>query len=110
MSLIALLILVIGGFMAFKYIGTSMEKKQIKKEIFDTVGTVRGGELGNAEVAEIIENILKRSDIEILELSTDVNRSTNVIHYHLKYRIETDYLLFKKSEIVEVNEQIENYG
>ncbi len=49
MNLVVFLILVLGGFMAFKYIATGIEKKQIKKEVFDSLGSMRGGEIGKRE-------------------------------------------------------------
>ncbi len=109
MSLITLVILVLGGFMAFKFIGSNLEKKQIKKEVYDTLGTLRGGSRGAAAMTETIEEVLSKKKIEVLELSSELD-AKNVFHYYFKYRIVTDYLLFKKSEIVEVNDQIENYN
>jgi hypothetical protein len=110
MSLITFVILAFGVFMAFKYIGTSLEKKQIKKEVFDTLGNTRGGDMGNAEIMDLIDGILKKKKVEVLEVSAEVDRTKSIIHYSFKYKIDTDYFLFKRSEIVSVVEQIENYG
>jgi hypothetical protein len=108
-SLVATVILVAVAFMGFKYIGTSLEKKQIKKEVFDTLGTTRGGDRTDADIEQVIEDILTRRGLEILELSAHLDAG-NVIRYTFSYRIVTNYLVFKKSEVVEVNDQIENYG
>ncbi|MCU0235973.1 MAG: hypothetical protein MUC72_02700 [Acidobacteria bacterium] len=109
MSLIAMLILVVGGYMAFKYIGTGITKKQIKKEVFDTLGSTRGGDRDNAQLVAIIEDILVKKNVEILDVAAELdNRS--VIHYSFSYRIETDYLFFKSSEVVDVEGAIENFG
>lgn len=110
MSLIALVILVLGGFMAFKFIGTNLEKKQIKKDVFNAIGDVRGRDFADAELQGIIEEILVKKGVEILELGASLDKGRAIIHYSFKYRIETDYLLFKHSEIVEIVDQIENYG
>jgi hypothetical protein len=105
MSLIALLVLATAGYMAFKYIGSGMEKKQIKKEVFDTLGGSRGA----ADMTTAIEQVLQRKKIEVLALSSELD-ARNVFHYRFQYKLETDYLLFKKSEVVEVVDQIENYN
>jgi hypothetical protein len=109
MSLIAILVMAVAGYMAFKYIGSGMEKKQVKKEVFDTLGTVRGGSRGAADMTEAIEGVLQRKKIEVLEMGSELD-SRNVFHYRFTYKLVTDYLLFKKSEIVEVVDQIENYN
>jgi len=108
-SLIVFVILAFGAFLAFKYVGTNLEKKQIKKEVFDTLGNTRGGDMGNAEITALIEDILKKKGVEVLEVSADVNRS-GLINYSFQYRINTDYFLFQRSEVVAVVGQIENYG
>lgn len=109
MSLIAMIILVAGGFMAFKYIGTEMGKKQIKKEVFDTLGTYRGGQMTDVRATEIIEEILTKKQVEILDVAAGIN-SSNYIDYSFSYRLQTDYLLFKRSEIIEVAGEIANYN
>ncbi|MDD8013167.1 MAG: hypothetical protein PHX05_06805 [Acidobacteriota bacterium] len=108
MSLIAMVILAMVGYMAFKFIGTNLEKKQIKKEVFDTLGTYRGSQMDDARAMEIIENILLKHKTEILELDAHLNKE-QVIQYSFKYKIDSDYLLFKRSEIVEVADEISNY-
>lgn len=110
MSLIALAILVVGGYMAFKYIGTGIEKKQIKKEVFDTLGSTRGGDKSNAELVAMIEGILAKREVEILDVAASLDRGNSIIRYSFSYRIETNYLLFKRSEIVEIVDEISNYG
>lgn len=110
MSLIALAVLVLGGFMAVKFIGTNLDKKQIKKDVFNAIGEVRGHDFTDAELQGIIQEILVKKGVEILELNASLDRGKAMINYSFKYRIETDYWLFKRSEIVEVLDQIENYG
>lgn len=109
LSLIAMFILVVGGYMAFKYIGSGIMKKQIKKEVFDTLGITRGGDKGNAQLVAIIEDILAKNNVEILDVAAELD-SRSVIRYSFSYRLEINYLFFKKSEIVDVVGEIENYG
>jgi hypothetical protein len=110
MSLIAMAILIVGGFMAFKYIGSNLEKKQIKKEVFDTLGSTRGGDKDDAELVGLIEEVLKKRQIEVLDVAATLDRGNSVIRYSFSYRIVIDYLFFRRSEIVEVIDQIENFG
>ncbi|MCU0275717.1 MAG: hypothetical protein MUF02_02485 [Acidobacteria bacterium] len=107
-SLIATLLLALAGFMAFKYIGSNLEKKQIKKEVYDTLGIARSGDKTNADFVAVIEEILAKKGVEILSVTADTERG--VIRYSFSYRIETDYFLFKRSETIEVMGEIESYG
>jgi len=109
MSLIAATILLLGGFMAFKYIGTSLEKKQIKKEVFDTLGTFRGSQMDRTKAMESIEEVLQKKQVEILEVYAEIDGG-GVIHYSFKYKIDTNYLIFKGSETIEVVGEIANYS
>ncbi len=109
MSMIAMVVLAMGAYMAFKYIGTNLEKKQIKKEVFDTLGTFRGSQMDSAKAMETIEDILLKKKVEVLEVYAVLDRE-NVIHYSFKYKIDSNYLLFKRSEIVEVADEIANYS
>ncbi len=108
MSLIAIAILAIGGYMAFQYIGSNLEKKQIKKEIFDTLGSTRGGDRDDAALMAVIEEILLKHDIEILEIAARLEGG--VIRYSFSYRMVTNFLFFKRDEVIDVVDQIENYG
>lgn len=110
MNLIVFIILVYGGFMAFKYLATGVEKKQIKIEVFDTLGSTRGGDADNAQIEATIRSILEKNKVEILEVYADVDKSKSMIYYSFKYKIVTNYLLFKPSETVEVIDEIANYG
>ena len=109
MSLIAMAILLIGGFMAFKYIGTNLAKKQIKKEVFDMLGTTRGNDRTEAQLVAMIEDILLKKGVEVLDVAFDLDGSKGMIYYSFSYRITANYLFFKRSETVEVVSEIQNY-
>ena len=109
-SLITLAVLALGGFMAFKFIGTNLEKKQIKKDVFNAIGEVRGHDFSDAELQGLVKGVLVKHGVEILELDATLERGRMIIHYSFKYKIDTDYLLFQRSEVVEEVGQIENYG
>jgi len=110
MNLIVFLILVLIGFMAFKYIATGIEKKQIKKEVFDALGSTRGGDTDNAELTAVIERILDKKQIEPIEVYAELDKNKDMIYFYYKYKIDTNYLLFRRSEIIEVEDKMASYG
>gem|GEM_PF-694461 len=110
MNLVVFLILVLGGFMAFKYIATGIEKKQIKKEVFDTLGSIRGGEMESSQIQAAIERLLEKKKIEILEVYAELDKNKGMIYFYYKYKINTNYLLFRRSEIIEVEDEMASYG
>ena len=110
MNLVVFIILVFGGFMAVKFIASGIEKKQIKKEVFDTLGSTRGADTADAQIMALIERILEKNKVEIIEVYAEVDKSKSMIYYSFKYKINTNYVLFKRSETVEVIDEIANYG
>ena len=110
MNLVVFLILVYGGFTAFKFIATGIEKKQIKKEVFDTLGSMRGGEMESDRIQAAMESVLEKKKIEILDVYADLDKSKGVIYFSYKYKIDTDCILFKRSQIVEIVDEMASYG
>jgi hypothetical protein len=108
-NLIFFCIVVFAGFMAFKYIANGIEKKQIKKEVFDGIGVFRGSHLTDAKIKEIIGEVLGKRALEPLEVY-DEFKSNGMVYFYYKYEITVNYLLFKRKEIIEVEEDMENYG
>jgi hypothetical protein len=102
-------ILILAALLAVKYFGSGIEKKQIKKEIFDEMGVFRGSQLTDAKIREIVDQILKKRSLQPLEVYSEF-KSNGRIEFSYKYEITTDYILFKHKEIVEVVDEMENYG
>jgi hypothetical protein len=109
MSLVAIAVLLIGGFMAFRYIGTGLAKKQIKKEVFDMLGTTRGNDRSAEQLTAMIEEILLKKEVEVLDVAVDLEGGKGMIYYSFSYRITANYLFFKRGETVEVVSEIANY-
>ena len=109
MNMIVFCILVLAGVMVFKHAAGAVDKKQIKKEIYDEMGIFRGQALTEEKVAQIVTDILAKRGIEPLDISYQIDEK-NKIHYYYKYELVINYILFKRSEIVEVEGEIENYG
>ncbi len=108
MSLIAVAILAAGGFMAFKYVGSNLERKQIKKEVFDTLGIARASDRDEASLAKVIEGVLAKHQIEILDVGVELSQS--IIRYRFSYQQEVNYLFFKRVEVIEVADEMDAYG
>lgn len=103
------LILVFAAVLAVRYFGTGIEKKQIKKEIFDEMGVFRGPQLTDAKIRDIVDRVLRKRSLEPIEVNTEF-KSNGIIEFSYKYEITTDYILFKRKEIVDVVDGMENYG
>jgi hypothetical protein len=109
MSLIVFCVLVLGGVMAFKYIVNGIDNKQIKKEIFDEMGVFRGLQLTDAKIREIVGQALNKRSLQPLEVYTEF-KSNGKIYFSYKYEVTINYILFKHVEIVEVEDEMDNYG
>ena len=109
MNVIVFCIIVLAGVIAVKYLAKGIDQKQIKKEIYDTIGVLRGSTLTDAKVREIISEVLNKRSLEPLEIFTEF-RSNNKIYFSYKYEITVNYILFKRNEIVAVEDEMENYG
>lgn len=109
MNVIVFGILVLAVIIAIRFIAKGIDQKQIKKEVFDTIGVVRGSTLTDAQVREIITEVLEKKSLQPLEISVEF-KSNNKVHYSYKYEMTVNYILFKHSEIVAVEDEMENYG
>lgn len=102
-------ILALAALMAFKYFANGIEKKQIKKEIFDEMGVFRGPQLTEAKISEIIGQVLNKRSLQPLESFSEF-KSNGKIYFYYKYQIIVNYFFFKSNEIVTVEDEMENYG
>lgn len=109
-SLIILLMIVYGVFVAVKLVSASIQDTQIAKEVKDKVGYLRNSSNVSADKIqeEIIEILLKKDIIfnkdDNAAVSVEIDRATLRIHYYYKYGIETDLIFFKKKRQVEVRD------
>jgi hypothetical protein len=107
-SFLITLILVYGGFVGYKFLSGYFAKKELSKEVHDTLGRVRGGGFTSERAEEIVTGILKKRGITPLEVIVKLGEGKLVYHY--KFEQTTDYLLFQKKEVVDVTEEMEAYG
>ena len=109
MNMIVFCILVLAGLMAVKHIAAGVDKKQIKKEIFDEMGLFRGSALTDEKISDIVTAVLAKRSLEPIDVYSEFSEKGK-IYYYYKYELIINYLLFKRKEIVEVEGDMENYG
>ena len=98
---IFLLLIVYGGFVAVKLIGAKYMQSQIKNEVFDEMGLLRGvGFTSEKGEQAIIDILLKHKSVmfdkrqDVIEVIID--RKKGRIKYRFEYKIKSDLILFKK--------------
>lgn len=106
---IVLGILLLAGVMAFKYVSSQIDQKQIKKEIFDEMGVFRGPQLTQAKFEAIVTKALAKRSLEPLEMFFEISEKA-IVSFYYQYEITVNYLLFKRIETIEVEDEMENYG
>ena len=109
LSVMFFCIMILAALMAFKYITNGVEKKQIKIEIYDAMGVSRGSQLNEARIREIVEQVLNKRSLQPLEVFSEIS-SKGRIRFSYKYKVTVNYFLFKRSEIVAVEDEMDNYG
>jgi hypothetical protein len=102
-------VLVVAGAMLFKYAVSRIDQKQIKKEIFDEMGVFRGPQLTQAKFESIVAKALAKRSLEPAETSFEIS-GKGIVSFYYQYEQTVDYFLFKRTEIVEVDDVMENYG
>ena len=106
-GLIMVFLLIWGGIAIFKLASSSMTKKQIQEEVFDAVRSMRdSGDFSENKAATAIAGILDQNGIDLETASVNVKRSSGQISYDVVYELETDFLLFKKNEQVEISKAV----
>jgi hypothetical protein len=113
-TLILLIILIYGAFVAIKLLGANFQESQIKKEVYDTIGIMRGSDFTPERGAEAIRKVLRKNDNVIFdeneEDAIEINLDKRVLSYYFRFQIEIDLLLFKQMRLVEIEDAMERYG
>jgi len=113
-SLILLIILIYGGFVAIKLLGANFQKSQIKKEVYDTIGIMRGSDFTPELGVEAIKKVLQKNDNVIFDKNEDeaieIILEKNVLRYYFRFQIEINLLFFKQIKQVEIDDSMERYG
>ncbi|HLP62455.1 MAG TPA: hypothetical protein VK186_26690 [Candidatus Deferrimicrobium sp.] len=114
-GLIMLFIIFYGGYAAVKLIITSTTNTQIRKEVIDTLGTMRGADFSEEEGEKTIRNILLNYDSIIFDennedaIDVKLDRNKGTITFYYTYNTETNLLFFKQRKTVVVKEGMKSY-
>lgn len=138
-TIIFFLILFYGGFVAFKMFSTHITKGQIKNEMIDKIGFIRGMDFSEEKAEQIIMDILKAHGVS-KPLDSTGNESSSVssstgtdnngenkkveypvvkveldekeaqIYCHIEYETMVDYLLFKQRKVIVIDEKMRSYN
>jgi hypothetical protein len=111
---IFLLLLAYGGFVGVKFIGAKYMQSQIKNEVFDKIGFLRGlgftPEMGEQAIVEILlkhKSVIFDKEQGVVELTIDSRKSR--IKYNFEYKINVDLILFKKIKSIKESREIRSY-
>ncbi|MCU0285413.1 MAG: hypothetical protein MUF15_03335 [Acidobacteria bacterium] len=113
-GLIMLLIIIYGGYAAVKLIAAGTMNTQIRKEVIDTLGTMRGADFSEEEGEEAIRDILFKHDVIFDEnnentVNVVLNRDKGTITFYYTYDVETNFIFFKKIRTIKVKEGLKSY-
>lgn len=111
---IMILIVIYGAYAAIKLISASLSETQIRKEVIDTLGTMRGADFSAEDGTKAVREILMRNGIVFDENSgseaiVTIDRQRGDLRYYYKYNVEVDLLFFKKKKTVEIDEDMKSY-
>jgi hypothetical protein len=115
LSLIALLIIVYGGFAAVKLIGSSLADKHIEKAVIEELGTARGSYFSSEMGEDIVRKILKDNHVIFDEndegaVEVNMNQKKGTIEFYYRYKVEINLIFFKKMKTVEVRSEVAAYA
>lgn len=128
-TVLIILVVFYGGFVAVKIVSANLTKSQIKNEIIDKLGFVRGSdftpELGEKIIREILEeNDVMPPDNEIVfeedgetkaglkrpEIFVEKEEKTAKILFFVEYEYEVNLLLFKYKKIYTIDDEMMAYN
>ena len=115
LSFIALLLIIYGGFVAIKLLGSSFADKQIEQEVIESLGATRGSHFTEEMGVELIVKILQKNKVIFDKedkdaISVSLNHKKGTIEFYYRYRVEINLILFKKERIVEVRNEVTAYA
>jgi hypothetical protein len=133
-SILIVVVLVYGAFVAFKIISSRVTKSQIKNEIIEKFGFIRGTEFTREKGEEVIREILIAHDLytedvigeeedgdeygdkEInvesygTRISVEIQQKGSKIWFSVEYVDEINLLLFKTKARYNIEDEMLNYN
>lgn len=113
-GLIMLFIIVYGGYAAVKLIVSNAMETQIRKEVIDTLGTMRGADFSESDGIAAIKDIMQNHSVIFDEekanaVNVTLNKNKGTITFYYTYDEEINFIFFKKKKTVKVKEGLKSY-
>lgn len=132
-SILIIIVLGYGAFLAFKFISSRVTKTQIKTEILEKLGYIRGPEFTPEKGEDIIRKILidhnlysedasegevnenesedknVNAESDVTKIKVEVQQGGSKIRFTVEYMDEIDLLLFKTKAHYNIEEEMLNY-
>ncbi len=114
-GILLMLIILYGGYAAVMLISTSLMQSQIKNEVKESLGYIRGATLTNEMACDAIKDILLKKDVIFDEkdqgaVDVTIDRKAGKILYYFRYDVEINFIFFKHKKTVEAKEEMRSYG
>lgn len=135
-TIIFFVVLIYGGFVAYKILAARVTMGQIKKEIVDKIGFIRGQDFDKEKGEEIAWRILRAHDVdkpakpnnlpppstagssdseknkkeELPIVEVTVDKKASKIYIYVKYDVILDFLIFKQHKVFEIDEEMRSYS
>lgn len=138
-TIIILVVLFYAGFFVVKIVSANIMRGQIKTDIIDQMGFLRGPDFTIEAGEKLIRDILKKHGVLDLEyedenyednyeygeqekesdrpedykghgITVDLNDKKSQISFHLRYKYTNDFIFFKKTKVYDVEGEVQNYN
>lgn len=114
LGLLMIVILFYGGFCAVKVVSVNLMESQIKKEVHDMIGLLRGPGFTDALAATKIIEILERNDIIFDKEDAEgvwvaLDRKAGTIKWEFSYSVDVDLILKKYTKHYVVTDEMRSY-
>ncbi|MCP5048783.1 MAG: hypothetical protein GY940_16550 [bacterium] len=134
-SILIVLAIIYGAFVAVKIIATNVMPGQIRVDITDRIGILRGPSFTVEDGIKIVKDVLRENGVleseyddadegvahddtetsagrQYLNQRIDVrlNEKTTMVEFSLTYEYETNFLFFKQKKTYEVKGEVQNYN
>jgi hypothetical protein len=136
-SLIIVLAVIYGGFVVFKIVTANIMKGQIRVEITDKIGIVRGPSFTVEEGINICKEVLENHGVLDRDFKDDeygtyadhndtensasreynhqvidvrIDDKTTMVHFYLTYEYENNFIFFKQKKKYEVQGEVQNFN
>ncbi len=114
-GIIVIFLVLYGAFSAVQIISAKLTESEIAKKVKDRLGRERRFSLTDAEAEDFIYEILSKQrgivfgEAEEDTISVTIDHDTRLLSYYFEYGMDTNFVFFKKSKRVIVEDAIKSY-